>query len=68
MTRTFRWLGLGLAVAVNGAALAVLHAAMLQTVAREQLALQRPSRIVVTAPPAAHALASAQSCPGPKVL
>lgn len=68
MTQTLRWLALGMAVAVNGAALTVLHAAMLQTVAHETLALQRPPRIVVTAAPDAHALVSAQSCPAPKVL
>ena len=68
MTQTLRLLGFGMAIAVNGAALAVLHAAMLQTVAHEKLALQRPARIVVIAQPAAQALVSAQSCPGPRVL
>lgn len=68
MTQGLRLAVMAVAVAVNGGALAVLHAAMLQTAAHETLALQRPPRIVVTAAPATQALASAQSCPAPRVL
>jgi hypothetical protein len=68
MTRTIRLLTLVLAAAVNGAALAAVHAAMVQTTLQERLAQQQPARILVTAPPAVHAVAATQHCPAPKVL
>lgn len=68
MTRTLRFLTLVLAVAVNGAALAVVHAAMVQTTLQERLAQQQPARILVTAPSAVQTAAATQHCPAPKVL
>ncbi|TAN50009.1 MAG: hypothetical protein EPN19_14805 [Betaproteobacteria bacterium] len=66
MTQGLRLAVMAAAVAVNGAALAVLHAAMLQTAEQERSALQRPARIVVSAPPST--LVATQSCPAPRVL
>ena len=68
MTRMIRLLTLALAVAVNGAALAAVHAAMVQTTLQERLAQQQPVRIVVTTPPAVHAVAATRQCPAPSVL
>lgn len=66
MRQGFRLAVMGMAVAVNGGALAVIHAAMLQTAQQQALALQQPARIVVSAPPST--LVATQSCPAPKVL
>ena len=68
MTGVLRWWILGVAVAVNGAALAAAHMAMVQTRVHEELALQQPARIVVSAPPKVNPVAAAQQCPAPKVL
>lgn len=68
MTRTLRLWVLGLAAAVNVAALAAIDAGMVQIVARERLAQQQPERIVVTARPAEQAIVATQNCPAPKVL
>lgn len=68
MTRTTRALTLMLAAAVNGAALAAVHAAMVQTTLQERLAQQQPARILVTAPRTAQAVAATQQCAAPKVL
>jgi len=67
MTRTTRLFILAMALMVNGAAAAVAHVAMVQTVAREQLAQQVPARIVVNGPVVPGAVATS-SCPGGKVL
>lgn len=67
MQRTVRFAVLGAAVAVNVAALAAVHAAMVQTTLREHLAQQEPARIVVRAAAAPGAMAAA-SCPAPRVL
>jgi len=56
----------GLAVAVNAAALAVVHASMGQFHERQLLALQEPARVVVVGHrPVELAI---QQCPAPKVL
>lgn len=68
MTRASHWLTLGLAAAVNVAALAAVHTAMVQTSQKQHLAQQQPARIVVSAPHAIPAVAVAQQCPAPRVL
>ena len=67
MTRTVRLGMLGIAIAVNAAAVAAVDVAMTQGALREQLAQQDPARIVVRAPATPGALAAA-SCPAPKLL
>jgi hypothetical protein len=47
MTRGIQFAVAGLAVAVNAAALAMVHTAMGQINERERLALQEPARVVV---------------------
>lgn len=68
MNRGIQWLVVGVAVAVNGAALAIAHAAMGQITEREKLALQQPVRIVVIGRRAEHVAAQACPAPVPKVL
>jgi len=66
MAHRMRLMGAGLAIAVNAAALAVVHASMGQFNDRQQLALQEPARILVVAHrPVELAI---QHCPAPKVL
>jgi hypothetical protein len=68
MTRGIRLVVVGLAVAVNGAALATVHSAMGQIHERQKLALQQPVRIVVVGQRSEHV--AIQNCPAPtpKVL
>jgi hypothetical protein len=66
MRQGLRLAVMGTAIAVNGGALAVLHAAMLHTAEQQRLALQQPERIVVSAPQPT--LVATQSCPAPRVL
>ncbi len=66
MRQGFRMAVMGMAVAINGGALAVLHAAMLHTAEQQTLALQQPVRIVVSAPPST--MVATQSCPAPRLL
>jgi hypothetical protein len=63
MTRGVRMVVVGLAVAVNGAALATAHTAMGQIQERQKLALQQPARIVVVGQRAEHV--AIQNCPAP---
>ena len=53
----------GLAVAVNGAALATAHTAMGQIQERQKLALQKPARVVVVGHRPEHV--AIQNCPAP---
>jgi hypothetical protein len=48
LTNGIRLFVFSLAVIVNGAAMAVLHIAMIQVADHEKLAMHRPARIVVT--------------------
>lgn len=58
---------LGLAVAVNAAALAALHVAMVDGVERMQLSLGEPQRVFVSAKRVAGEVA-ASHCPGTRSL
>jgi hypothetical protein len=68
MTLTIRLMVVGLALAVNGAALATVHRAMGQTHERQMLARLQPVRIVVVGQRSEHV--AIQNCPAPtpKVL
>ena len=63
MTRAARLVVVGLAVAVNGAALATAHTAMGQIQERQKLAQQQPSRVVVVGQRPQHV--AIQNCPAP---
>jgi len=63
MTRAVRLVVVGLAVAVNGAALATAHTAMGQIQARQKLAQQQPARVVVVGQRPQHV--AIQNCPAP---
>ncbi len=71
MKRRIRLIALGIAIAVNGAALVAVNAAMVDGAERQLLSQQEPERIVITAPrqedPASQTLAI-QSCPTKKTL
>ena len=68
MTRAIRLVVVGLAIAVNGGALATVHTAMGQINERQKLALQQPVRIVVIGQRSVDV--AIQNCPAPtpKVL
>ena len=68
MTIGIRLLLLGIAIAVNAAALGAAHMAMCQVTLREQLAQFEPERIVVTAPRHGHSVVATHLCPSPGVL
>lgn len=63
MTHGIRLVVVGLAVAVNGGALATAHTAMGQIHERQKLALQQPVRIVVVGQRPEHV--AIQNCPAP---
>ena len=63
MTRAVRLVVVGLAVAVNGAALATAHTAMGQIQERQKLAQQQPARVVVVGQRPQHV--AIQNCPAP---
>ena len=71
MKRRIRLMALGIAIAVNGAALVAVNAAMVDGAERQLLSQQEPERIVITATrqdlPETQAVAS-QNCPAPKTL
>ena len=60
-------LALGIALAVNAAALATVNVAMLDGAARERVALQEVERVVIFGDRPAEALA-AKNCPGHQTL
>jgi hypothetical protein len=69
MKRGIRLMALGIAMAVNGAALLAVNDAMVDGARRELLSQQQPERIVITAKrrdlPGAVA---SQNCPAPRAL
>ena len=71
MKHRIRLLALGIAIAVNGAALMAVNASMVGGAERELLSPQPPERVVIVAKrqdlPANQTVAS-QNCPAPKVL
>ena len=68
MTHTIRLGVLGFAFALNGAALAVVHAGMGQITDREKLALRQPARMAVIGQRSEPPILAVQNCPAPKVL
>ena len=68
MTRTIRLAVVGLAVAVNGAALATVHKAMGQIHERQMLVQLQPARIVVVGRRSEHVAIQNCPVPTPKVL
>ena len=71
MKRGIRLVALGVAIAVNGAGLLTVNAAMIDGAGRELLSQQQIERIVVTAkrqdlPP--NQTVASQNCPTPKAL
>lgn len=68
MTHQIRLLVLGLAIGVNGAALAAVHAAMGEILERETLAQQQPGRVVVVARRSDQPIVAIQNCPAPRTL
>jgi hypothetical protein len=71
MKRRIRLIALGVAIAVNGAALVAVDAAMVDGAERQLLSQQEPERIVITATrqdlPENQIVAS-QNCPARKTL
>jgi hypothetical protein len=71
MERGNRLIGLGIALAVNGAALTALNVAMVDGAERDRLSQQEPERVLIVAPrqelPEQEMLAT-QNCPGRKAL
>jgi hypothetical protein len=69
--RGTRLIALGIALAVNGAALIAFNVAMVDGAERDLLTQQEPERVVITAPrreqPGQDMLAT-QNCPGRKAL
>ena len=71
MKREIRLTALGIAIAVNGAALVAVNAAMVDGAERELASQQQPERIVIVAKrqnlPGNQTVAS-QNCPAPRAL
>ena len=71
MKRGIRLVALGVAIALNGAGLLAVNAAIVDGAERELASQQQIERIVITAkrqdPPANQTVAS-QNCPTPKAL
>ena len=71
MRRRIRLMALGIAIAVNGAALVAVNASMVDGAVRELLSQPQPGRVVIVAKrqdlPANQTVAS-QNCPTPKTL
>ena len=69
--RGIRLMALGIAIAVNGAALMAVNASMVYGAERELLSQQHPERVVIVAKrpdlPANQTVAS-QNCPAPRAL
>jgi hypothetical protein len=71
MKRGTRLAALGIAIAVNGAALIAVNAAMIEGAERQLLSQQEPERIVITAPRqenAAPQTLAIQNCPTKRTL
>ena len=71
MKRRIRPIALGLAIAVNGAALMAVNASIVDGAERELLSKQQPERVVIVAKrqelPATQTVAI-QNCPAPRAL
>jgi hypothetical protein len=71
MKRGTRLVALGIAIAVNGAALIAVNAAMVEGAERQRLSQQEPERIVIVGRRQdlpEHPTLAAQNCPTPKTL
>lgn len=68
MTIGVQLAALGVAIAVNAAALAAANLALTQIAAREQLAQAQPARIVVTSPRYGESVLATRACAAPGVL
>jgi hypothetical protein len=71
MKRRIRLIALGIAIAVNGAALVAVNAAMVDGAERQLLSQQEPERIVITGRKQdlpEHRTLAVQNCPAPKTL
>ena len=71
MRRGIRLMALGIAVAVNGAALMAVNAAMVDGAERQRLSQQEPERIVITGRRQdlpEHRTLAVQNCPAPRAL
>ena len=71
MRRGIRLMALGIAVAVNGAALVAVNAAMVDGAERQLLSQQEPERIVITGSRQdlpEHRTLAVQNCPAQKTL
>jgi hypothetical protein len=71
MRRKIRLMALGIAVAVNGAALVAVNAAMVEGAERQLLSRQEPERIVITGSRQdlpEHRTLAVQNCPARKTL
>jgi hypothetical protein len=71
MKRGIRLMALGIAIAVNGAAMMAVNASMIDGVGRELASQAQPERVVIVAKrqdvPVNQAVAS-QNCPAPRAL
>jgi hypothetical protein len=71
MKSRVRLVALGVAIAVNGAALIAVNAAMVEGAERQLLSQQEPERIVITGSrqdPSEHRTLAVQNCPTNKTL
>ena len=71
MKRRIRLIALGIAIAVNGAALVAVNAAMVDGAERQLLSQQEPERIVITGSRQdlpEHRTLAVQNCPTKKTL
>ncbi len=71
MKRRIRLIALGIAIAVNGAALVAVNAAMVDSAERQLLSQQEPERIVITGSRQdlpEHRTLAVQNCPAKKTL
>ncbi len=71
MKRGIRLMALGIAIAVNGAALVAVNAAMLDGAERQRLSQQEPQRIVITGRRQdlpEHRTLAVQNCPTRRTL
>jgi hypothetical protein len=71
MKRAIRLMALGIAIAVNAAAVVAVNASMVDGAERELASQERPERVVIVAKrqdlPVREAVAS-QNCPAPRTL
>ena len=71
MKRRIRLMALGIAIAVNGAALVAVNASMVDGAGRELLSQPQPGRVVIVAKrqdPTANQAVASQNCPAPRAL